>query len=102
MNDSNLKIVLIGSISSLVYVLLSIVHFYFIATIPENIETVIGVIVELFTIPILILIMICIGTSFYQIFVKRQYQPIFFVSLFCNLISVLLLCFGENFFTWIQ
>jgi len=102
MNDSNLKIVLIGSISSLVYVLLSIVHFYLIATIPENIETVIGVIVELFTIPILILIMICIGTSFYQIFVKRQYKPLFFVSLFCNLISIFLVFFGEDFFIWIQ
>jgi|GEM_PF-5243338 len=98
MNNSNLKIVFIGSISSLVYVLLLIAHFYLISTIPENIETVIGVIVELFTIPILVLILICIGISFYQIFVKKQYKPIFFVTLFCNFISVFLLFFGENFF----
>lgn len=39
MNDSNLKIVLIGLISSLVYALLLIIHFYYIAIIPENIET---------------------------------------------------------------
>ncbi|PUV23648.1 hypothetical protein DCO56_17320 [Sphingobacterium athyrii] len=98
MNDSNLKIVLIGSISSLVYTLLLIIHFYYIAIIPENIETAIGVIVELFTIPILILITICIGISIFQFFVKQQYKPIFLVSLLCNFISVFLLFFSESFF----
>lgn len=72
----------------MVYTLLLIIHFYYITIIPENIETALGVIVELFTIPILILITICIGISIFQFFVKQQYKPIFLVTLLCNFISV--------------
>lgn len=92
--NSNQKIILTGSLFCLVYLILLVVHLYVYNSIPQGIEVFIGIVVELFSIPTVLMVFFLTSVSLYQIILKKQFNKFWYGILLCNLTSCIIIFFA--------
>ena len=95
---SNKSTVLLLQVFAFIYILFLMIYNFLYLKLPEILNTIIGVFVNLFTLPIVfIIIPLGVFYSIYQIYVKKINSNVNWTTLFISLVSIVVMILGTIF-----